>query len=150
MAMAQQQQAQAQNPQNSIYVGNIAWKTTEQEIGDTFANFGYVNSVKIITDKETGRSKGFGFVEFSDRGVIQSVIKQMNGYTLNGRQLRVNQASGVKQNNHPQQHQQQQQNQFAQQQFMGQIPQQQFMNQSHMGGNPQMIYQQAGGFPVQQ
>lgn len=87
MQQQQNNQGPVQNPLNSIYVGNIAWRTTEQEIGDTFANFGYVNSVKIITDKETGRSKGFGFVEFAERGVIPGVIQQMNGYMLNGRQL---------------------------------------------------------------
>lgn len=83
-----------QDPSKSVYVGNIAWRTTEQEIGDTFANFGYVNSVKIITDKETGRSKGFGFVEFADAQILNTVIQQMNGYNLNGRQLRVNAANG--------------------------------------------------------
>merc|ERR1712203_64464 len=62
------------------------------------ANFGYVNSVKIITDKETGRSKGFGFVEFQDQSILPMVIQQMNGYNLNGRQLRVNMASGTNNN----------------------------------------------------
>lgn len=136
----QNQQSQgAQNPHNSIYVGNIAWRTTEQEIGDTFANFGYVNSVKIITDKETGRSKGFGFVEFADRQIIQNVIQQMNGYTLNGRQLRVNQATGVKQNNNMGGNPMQQQGQ-------GQV-QQQYGNMGGMGGalgghNPMQQQQQ--------
>jgi cold-inducible RNA-binding protein len=99
MAQQQPQQQQMnqqpqQDPHRSVYVGNIAWRTTEQEIGDTFANFGYVTSVKIITDKETGRSKGFGFVEFQDPSLLQTVIGQMNGYNLNGRQLRVNAANG--------------------------------------------------------
>ena len=94
----QQHQQQQQDPSKSVYVGNIAWRTTEQEIGDTFANFGYVNSVKIITDKETGRSKGFGFVEFADAQILHTVIQQMNGYNLNGRQLRVNMASGTNNN----------------------------------------------------
>merc|ERR1712173_144715 len=83
-----------QDPHRSVYVGNIAWRTTEQEIGDTFANFGYVSSVKIITDKETGRSKGFCFVEFQVASLLANVIQQMNGYNLNGRQLRVNAANG--------------------------------------------------------
>lgn len=140
MNQQQQQQGPVQNHQNSIYVGNIAWKTTEQEIGDTFANFGYVNSVKIITDKDTGRSKGFGFVEFSERAVIPAVISQMNGYTLNGRQLRVNQASGVNKQGQMQggpqggnqfQHQQQQ---FMQQQNMP-MQQQQPMQYQMMGQN---------------
>merc|ERR1712117_163311 len=109
--MQQQQQQQQQYPaqikENSLYVGNIAWRTTEQEIGDTFANFGSVKSVRIITDKETGRSKGFGFVEYAADAQAQhstmseflhTVISQMQGYNLNGRQLRVNMAAGVQQN----------------------------------------------------
>lgn len=109
--MQQQQQQQQQYPsqikENSLYVGNIAWRTTEQEIGDTFANFGAVKSVRIITDKETGRSKGFGFVEYGAEAMgqhssmseyLHTVISQMQGYNLNGRQLRVNMAAGVQQN----------------------------------------------------
>merc|ERR1719238_919102 len=104
----QGQQYPAQIKENSLYVGNIAWRTTEQEIGDTFANFGAVKSVRIITDKETGRSKGFGFVEYgieaqgqhsSMAEYLHTVISQMQGYNLNGRQLRVNMAAGVQQNN---------------------------------------------------
>lgn len=103
----QQQQYPAQVKENSLYVGNIAWRTTEQEIGDTFANFGSVKSVRIITDKETGRSKGFGFVEYAPEAqgqhssmseYLHTVISQMQGYNLNGRQLRVNMAAGVQQN----------------------------------------------------
>lgn len=111
MGGGQQQQQQQQYPtqikENSLYVGNIAWRTTEQEIGDTFANFGAVKSVRIITDKETGRSKGFGFVEYGTDALgqhatmneyLHTVISQMQGYNLNGRQLRVNMAAGVQAN----------------------------------------------------
>lgn len=77
----------------SIFVGNIAWRTTEQELGDAFANWGPVSSVKIIQDRETGRSKGFGFVEYSDASCINNAIEKMNGYDIGGRQLRVNAAN---------------------------------------------------------
>jgi RNA recognition motif-containing protein len=77
----------------SIFVGNIAWRVTEQELGDAFANYGPVSSVKIIQDRETGRSKGFGFVEYSDSGCIDQAIQNMNGFELGGRQLRVNAAN---------------------------------------------------------
>lgn len=128
----------APNPMNSVYVGNIAWRTTEQEIGDTFANFGYVSSVKIITDKETGRSKGFGFVEFQDNSILPMVIQQMNGYNLNGRQLRVNMASGTNNN----------QNRQNQNQQGGPGGMQQGGPGGHMqqGGAPPM---QQGGAPMQ-
>jgi len=130
------------NTQNAIYVGNIAWRTTEQEIGDTFANFGYVNNVKIITDKETGRSKGFGFVEFQEPELIPHVIAQMNGYNLNGRQLRVNRASGTTNNNQGQGGQGGQNGQRQQQGNMGMQGQQQmnFMQQPQ-----QQMGQQIGG-----
>lgn len=130
----QQHQQQQQDPSKSVYVGNIAWRTTEQEIGDTFANFGYVNSVKIITDKETGRSKGFGFVEFADAQILHTVIQQMNGYNLNGRQLRVNAANGGQ--NRQMGGQQGGYNQGGMQGMgapqMGQMPQQMQMPQSGM------------------
>jgi len=77
----------------SLFVGNIAWRVTEQELGDAFANYGPVTSVKIIQDRDTGRSKGFGFVEFSDPNCLQSAIQAMDGQDIGGRPLRVNLAS---------------------------------------------------------
>jgi len=77
----------------SVFVGNIAWQTTEQELGDAFARYGAVNSVKIIQDRETGRSKGFGFIEFADPSCIDNAIRNMDGQDMNGRPLRVNAAN---------------------------------------------------------
>jgi len=77
----------------SIFVGNIAWQTSEQELGDNFARYGQINSVKIIQDRETGRSKGFGFIEFADAGCIDAAIRGMDGQEVNGRALRVNAAN---------------------------------------------------------
>jgi len=77
----------------SIFVGNIAWRVTEQELGDAFANYGPVKTVKIIQDRDTGRSKGYGFVEFHDNNCIGNAIQNMNGFELQGRQLRVNEAN---------------------------------------------------------
>jgi len=74
----------------SVFVGNIAWSISEQSLGDAFAKFAQVNSVKIITDRETGRSKGYGFVELADPNSVQHVIQNMDGTELAGRQLRVN------------------------------------------------------------
>jgi len=74
----------------SVFVGNIAWSISEQSLGDTFAKFAQVNSVKIITDRETGRSKGYGFVELADPSAVETVIQNMDGTELAGRQLRVN------------------------------------------------------------
>ena len=77
----------------SVFVGNIAWRTTEQDLGDAFAQFGPVNSVHIIMDRETGRSKGFGFVEFADPSCVDNAIQNMDGADIGGRQLRVNRAN---------------------------------------------------------
>jgi len=71
----------------NIYLGNIAWSMTEDDVEALFAEFGAVSSVKIITDKYSGRSKGFGFVEMDDDAAAQKAID-----ALKGRNLRVNQA----------------------------------------------------------
>lgn len=77
----------------SLFVGNIAWRISEQDLGDAFSQYGAVNSVKIIQDRETGRSKGFGFVEFADAGSLAKAISEMNGADLGGRPLKVNAAN---------------------------------------------------------
>jgi RNA recognition motif-containing protein len=74
-----------------IYVGNLAFQTSENDLNDLFAPFGEVESVKIITDRDTGRSKGFGFVEMSDDSA-EKAISQLNGKEMNGRALTVNEA----------------------------------------------------------
>jgi RNA recognition motif-containing protein len=63
----------------NIYVGNISWDSTEEEIKNTFAAHGAVSSVKIITDKFTGRSRGFGFVEMPEKTEAESAISTLNG-----------------------------------------------------------------------
>lgn len=75
----------------TLYVGNLAWATTEDELGQAFAQHAEVVSVRIISDRETGRSRGFGFVEVGDEAAEQAV-EAMNGYILAGRPLNVNEA----------------------------------------------------------
>ena len=74
-----------------IYVGNLPWSTTEDELREIFAAFGNVESVAIITDRDTGRSRGFGFVEMDDADADQA-IAEANGRQMGGRSLRVNEA----------------------------------------------------------
>jgi RNA recognition motif-containing protein len=74
-----------------IYVGNLPWSTTEAELQDMFAPFGAVHSVAVITDRETGRSRGFGFIEM-DQGDAEKAISELNGREIEGRALRVNEA----------------------------------------------------------
>ena len=76
----------------SIYVGNLPYQITEDELRDAFAAYGEVSSAKIIMDRETGRSKGFGFVEMPDQSTAAQAIEGMNGQQLNGRDVRVNEA----------------------------------------------------------
>ena len=76
----------------NIYVGNLSFDVTEQELQETFEAFGEVISVKIIRDKYSGQSKGFGFVEMSNTGDGDSAIDGLKDKDLKGRKLNVNQA----------------------------------------------------------
>ena len=76
----------------NIYVGNLSYQTTEDELRDLFAEFGDVVSAKLIADKFTGQSKGFGFVEMSDNSEAKKAMDELNGRDLNGRSITVNEA----------------------------------------------------------
>jgi RNA recognition motif-containing protein len=75
-----------------LYVGNFSYDTTEAQIRQLFAQAGEVGSVSLITDRETGRAKGFGFVEMNTDEGGQEAIKRFNGYSLGDRALTVNEA----------------------------------------------------------
>ena len=77
---------------NKIYVGNLSFNTNEADLKDAFAQFGTVESCKLITDRDTGRSKGFAFVEMDSAQSAQSAISSLNGSDLDGRPLKVNEA----------------------------------------------------------
>jgi RNA recognition motif-containing protein len=76
----------------NIYVGNLSYGMSEGELREAFSAFGEVSSVKILMDRETGRSRGFGFVEMPNQGEAEAAVAQMNGKDLDGRALRVNEA----------------------------------------------------------
>jgi RNA recognition motif-containing protein len=76
----------------NIYVGNLSYSMSEGELRDAFGAFGEVSSVKILVDRETGRSRGFGFVEMPNQGEAETAITQLNGKDLGGRALRINEA----------------------------------------------------------
>ncbi len=76
----------------NIYVGNIPYRLSEDELKEIFQEYGTVDSVKIITDKFTGRSKGFGFIEMPNQDEAQKAIAELNEAEVDGRNLRVNQA----------------------------------------------------------
>src|SRR6267143_4188982 len=75
-----------------IYVGNLSFQTTDADVNDMIREVGQVESVQIITDRDTGRSKGFGFVEMSDDAAAAKAIERFNGKEVNGRALTVNEA----------------------------------------------------------
>ena len=74
----------------NIYVGNISWGFEDQDLEEVFAEHGTVTSAKIIKDRATGRSRGFGFVEMSDGG--EAAIEALNGTEVDGRELVVNES----------------------------------------------------------
>jgi cold-inducible RNA-binding protein len=76
----------------NIFVGNLAFTTTEQELRACFETYGAVETVRIMTDRETGRARGFGFVEMPDAQEAQAAIAGLNGTALGGRSLTVNEA----------------------------------------------------------
>ena len=76
----------------NIYVGNLSYRTTEGELKEDFAQFGEVRRAEIVKDRETDRSKGFGFVEMDDANEGQKAIDALNEKELGGRTLRVNEA----------------------------------------------------------
>ena len=76
----------------NIYVGNLSYGVTEDELRDAFGAYGDISSVSLITDKFSGQSKGFGFVEMPNNSEADAAIKALNETPLKGRNMRVNQA----------------------------------------------------------
>jgi len=74
----------------NIYVGNLSYNVTEDELQGLFTEHGHVTSVSLIKDKYTGQSKGFGFVEMDKQAEAEEAIKQLNGRAVNGRAITVN------------------------------------------------------------
>jgi len=75
-----------------LYVGNLSFQTTETDLSDMFGKIGEVESVQIITDRDTGRSKGFAFVQMADAAAAQKAIAELNGKEVGGRNLTVSEA----------------------------------------------------------
>ena len=76
----------------NIYVGNLSYDMSEEDLRNSFEDHGAVDSAKIIMDRESGRSKGFGFVEMADNSEATAAIQELNEAMVNGRPLRVNEA----------------------------------------------------------
>lgn len=75
-----------------IYVGNLPWQSTDEQLEALFAEHGEVTDAKIVTDRDTGRSRGFGFVTMAESTAAQAAIAAINGHAIDGRNLVVNEA----------------------------------------------------------
>ena len=76
----------------NIYVSNLSFNVQDEDLKSYFADYGEVSSAKVINDKETGRSRGFGFVEMPDDSAAQKAIAELDGATVDGRSIKVNEA----------------------------------------------------------
>jgi len=76
----------------TLYVGNLSYTTTVEELKDLFSEYESVEDVKVITDRDSGRSRGFGFVDFSSDEEAEKAIKALNGHSLGDREITVNEA----------------------------------------------------------
>ena len=77
---------------NKLFIGGLSWDTNDAGLSQAFSRFGSVTEAKVILDRDTGRSRGFGFVTLSDTTQAQTAQREMDGAILDGRQIRVNEA----------------------------------------------------------
>ena len=75
-----------------LFVGSLSWNTNDAELAAAFSRFGDITEAKVITNRETGRSRGFGFVTFEDETAAETAMSEMNGSELDGRSITVNEA----------------------------------------------------------
>ena len=75
-----------------LFVGSLSWDTNDDGLHEAFSQFGEITEAKVITDRDTGRSRGFGFVTFNDDEAADKAIQEMDGFQLDGRAIRVNEA----------------------------------------------------------
>lgn len=85
-----------------LFVGGLSWNTNDDGLRQAFARFGDIDEAKVILDRETGRSRGFGFVTFADGESAKSAIGEMNGTSLDGRSIKVNEAEERQRSPRPQ------------------------------------------------
>ena len=81
------------NMSNKLFIGGLSWDTTSEGLRRAFEGFCSVEDAQVISDRDTGRSRGFGFVTLADASQLRATIEQMDGFMLDGRNLRVNEAN---------------------------------------------------------
>jgi len=75
--------------QNKLFVGNLPWSVDDEKLNELFASYGELISARVVTDRESGRSRGFGFVEYADDAAAQAAIEAMDGVDVDGRNMTV-------------------------------------------------------------
>ena len=90
---------QLENLMKKLFVGSLSWNTKDSDLSDAFARFGEITEAKIITDRHSGRSRGFGFITFEDAAAADKAIEEMNGTELDGREITVNEAQEKRRDN---------------------------------------------------
>ena len=83
-------------PEGTVFIGNIPYDATETSLRDVFGEVGPVRELRLVADRDTGKLKGYGFVEFDDYATAMSAVRNVNGREYNGRQLRVDHAETMK------------------------------------------------------
>lgn len=76
-----------------LFVGNLSWDTTDHSLGDAFSRYGNVVAARVVTDRFTGKSRGFGFIEYETANCANDALEGMNGYEVDGRRIRVDRAN---------------------------------------------------------
>lgn len=97
----EQEQGQEQEPmddapaleETKLFVGNLSWSTTDASLGDAFGEFGTVIDARVVTDRFTGKSRGFGFIEYDAASSAEDALVNMNGVEVDGRNVRVDRAN---------------------------------------------------------
>ena len=92
MVRREGQRSREEELSNKLFVGGLSWGTTDSSLQSAFEEYGPVTDAKVITDRETGRSRGFGFVTFSDAADAKKAMSSLDGAELDGRRIRVNEA----------------------------------------------------------
>ena len=82
-----------------LFVGSLSWNTTDTQLNEAFSRFGEITEAKVISDRNTGRSRGFGFVTFEDSAAADKAMEEMNGTELDGREINVNEAQEKRRDN---------------------------------------------------
>ena len=79
--------------ETKLFVGNLSWDTTDNSLGDAFSRYGTVVEARVVTDRFTGKSRGFGFIEYDNPTSADDALEGMNGYEVDGRRIRVDRAN---------------------------------------------------------